>query len=197
MGQFAPDFDRGGRTRLRGSAVYLCGVAVSALLVFALADQLGVAALGGVRLSTRYFAAASLSWGLFLADAVRLWVGHSSSFGLQRQTPVKWRRKGLVGYFAWGLDTGTPFSTVRASSFPLIGFALTVLCLGDAWIGSAYLVGISSGLAIPILHWGGGTVGRIELLHARAKSVGAPIWLLSPSAVVGSGFLYVAIASLH
>lgn len=82
---------------------------------------------------------------LFVVDARFAWKSAPCSLGLKRQTPRRWGHS-PIGVLAWGLDTGLPFSTVRATALPLCGLLLVGLGLGMPWAGSAYAAGFLVGL---------------------------------------------------
>ena len=90
---------------------------------------------------------------LMFIDAVRLWGGRSTSFGPNRQTPYGWRLSGPIGVLGWGLDTGVPVTTVRASSLPMLGVLLVATGHGGPLHGLAYGLGLAVGLL-------GGVVSR-------------------------------------
>lgn len=73
-------------------------------------------------------------------DYRRLRCGNYCSIGLRRQTPRHLGRSQL-GVLAWGLDTGIPATTVRATTLPYLGVFLAGLGFGSKWIGLAYAVG--------------------------------------------------------
>jgi len=83
---------------------------------------------------------------LLVVDLIRVWAGKSFSVGLPRQTPYQWRFHGIRGFLAWGLDTGTSISTVRASALPLLSVAAVTLGFGAPWIGAAYAIGFGAAL---------------------------------------------------
>lgn len=89
---------------------------------------------------------AALLGALLAVDAVRLWAGASTSLGPARQTPYHWRLKGPAGVLGWGLDTGLPVATVRATSLPVIGVVLVATGHGGPAHGLAYGLGIMAGL---------------------------------------------------
>jgi hypothetical protein len=72
--------------------------------------------------------------------------GRTCSPGPTRQTPRRlgWSR---VGVFLWGLDTGVPMTTVRASGLPLAALLATALGLGAPWLGALYALGFLGALA--------------------------------------------------
>ena len=135
-----------GIRRFSDSGVYVLGVlvssAISVLAVHIAGDWFQQAA--GFRASVAAaLIAASL---LMLADSLRWWAGRSTSFGLKRQTPYDWRLKGRIGVFGWGLDTGVPVSTVRATSLPALGVILVATGHGSAFHGLLYGLGVVLGV---------------------------------------------------
>ena len=66
------------------------------------------------------------------AEAWRIYLHKPNSFGLRRQ----------AGQFArpmlWGLDTGIPLSTIRATILPVTGVALSLFGTGGPWLGVGY-----------------------------------------------------------
>ncbi len=75
-------------------------------------------------------------------DIWRILTGRYASTGLARQTPRRRPgRRPTMGILVWGLDTGVPLTTVRASSLPFIGIAGVALGFGTWWVGLAYSAG--------------------------------------------------------
>ena len=71
----------------------------------------------------------------------RVMTGRFGSTGLIRQTPERLGRSSHWGVLLWGLDTGTPVTTVRASALPLLGVVGVALGFGTVWSGILYAGG--------------------------------------------------------
>lgn len=93
---------------------------------------------------------------LISADLYRMATGRYGSFGLVRQTPAQRAASSSLGVAVWGLDTGLPWSTVRASSLPLIASAASLLGFGIWWQGLLY---------------GIGSIGTLWVICARQKGL--------------------------
>ena len=148
MGQFGPTFAANtGVRRMSDSGLYVLGALLSAA-VFVLAVDLTAGSFSREVLgSGGAMVAALVSVGLLmLIDAVRLWGGRATSLGPSRQTPYAWRLRGPIGVFGWGLDTGVPVTTVRASSLPLLGVLLVATGHGGPLHGLAYGAGVAAGV---------------------------------------------------
>ncbi|WP_419946120.1 hypothetical protein [Candidatus Poriferisodalis sp.] len=148
MGQFGPSVAAGrGLRRFADSGTYFAGVLASSSVFMLVADAVG----GRMRehAGDRGALTAALigASGLAAADGMRVWSGRTSSFGLSRQTPYRWRARGRQGVFAWGLDTGTPVLTVRATPLPMLGVILALTGHGGPLHGLFYGVGIVAGVA--------------------------------------------------
>ena len=147
MGQFGPSNRLSRYPVAPDVALYCSGVFVCATASVALLD----AAIGGFSKRfdphTRYVGVLSVAVVLIIFDLLRTCFAHvRSSCGLRRQTPYSWRAKGPVGILGWGLDTGIPFTTIRATSMPLIATTLICLGFGKAWFGVAYAGGLTAGV---------------------------------------------------
>ena len=75
-------------------------------------------------------------------------MGIPHAIGPSRQTPQRLSRHGRVGVLAWGLDTGIPLTTVRATSLPLSAITMAVLLDVPVYAGLVYAVGFLSGLIV-------------------------------------------------
>ncbi len=152
MGQFGPTFaNNSGVRRFCDGGVYALGVMLSSVLFVYVVDAAGTgfAAIAGRRGSM--LAALALSGLLILIDGLRVWGGRSTSFGLNRQTPYAWRLKGPIGIIGWGLDTGLPVSTVRATSLPLLGVILAATGHAGPLHGLFYGFGVTAGVLVGLL----------------------------------------------
>jgi len=78
---------------------------------------------------------------LMVAEAVSILLKQPYSFGLRRQTPRNLGRSPL-GVVIWGIDTGTPISTIRHTLLPVMAMSLTLLGVGGGLlVGLAYSTG--------------------------------------------------------
>jgi hypothetical protein len=77
---------------------------------------------------------------LLAADLVRAVRGRPNSLGPSRQTPYRWGRNYRFGTALWGLDTGIPVTTVRASALPLFSVAGASFGFGGLLTGALYVV---------------------------------------------------------
>ena len=184
MGQFGPTFrSRRGIRRFSDSGVYVLGVLVSSAISVLAVDIAGgwFQQAAGFRASVA--AALILAVLLMLADSLRWWAGRSTSFGLKRQTPYDWRLKGRIGVLGWGLDTGVPVSTVRATSMPALGVILVATGHGSAFHGLFYGVGVALGVlgGLPAVF----RYERIEQAMSeslrRYRALGPATLMLAPS----------------
>ena len=176
------------------SGLYMLGALLSAG-VFVLAVDLTAGSfsrevLGG----DGAMVAALVSVGLLmLIDAVRLWGGRTTSFGPSRQTPYAWRSRGPIGVLGWGLDTGLPVTTVRASSLPMLGVVLVATGHGGPLHGLAYGAGLAAGVL-------GGVVARPRRGDVRSVMTGLqqrhrsrrPVLLTVAPAALTAGVLAAA-----
>lgn len=144
MGQFRPAWSV--RARVPTTFVWFnTGFVTSAVLSFWLAFRIGAVAgtheRSGVHLLLLVVGAAVLVGG----DAMALRRRRACSVGPRRQTP---RAFGFMraGTLLWGLDTGTPFSTVRLTTLPLLGLLFSTLGYGSPWNGFAYAAGFLGAL---------------------------------------------------
>lgn len=92
---------------------------------------------------------------LVVADVIRVASGRYGSFGLVRQTRPRKAADSALGVAAWGLDTGLPWSTVRASSLPLVAFTAALLGFGTWWQGVLYCIGSVGALWVLCMRRGG------------------------------------------
>ncbi|MEY4371833.1 MAG: hypothetical protein RL219_602 [Actinomycetota bacterium] len=132
--------------------------------------------------SSREYAAIVLLALLLILDALRVWAGQTTSTGLNRQTPKAWGQTSALGVVGWGLDTGIPISTIRATPLPAIGMALTLCSLGSALGGLAYGIGLVAGVTWGSLRETGTVVMRKRL--AAAARLGRVAWMLAPTSSV-------------
>lgn len=161
-------------------ARFSLGFTLSATAAFWLLDQVpGAGARTRFEPGPRLAAVAALALGLVAVDVGRLRRGDRCSLGPRRQTPQDWGYRYRLGTLFWGLDTGLPFTTVRASVLPFTGVALATLGFARPWMGAVYAVGFCGALAAACL-WpgpaaaGGGpdpTVPMVERLIRSARTV--------------------------
>ena len=193
MGQFgpvAPGEKRSGSWRVTGT--YAAGALVSSwLFVLVLNSMVGapVSAALGERSST--LAALVLTSALLLVDAVRAWSGRRSSFGLSRQTPYEWRFKGRVGVLGWGIDTGLPISTVRATPVPMLGVILVATGHGGALHGPFYGLGVVLGVLAGMSKRTSGAAITVVMndLQRRLRRWGQFRVMLAPTLLTGAALL--------
>lgn len=189
MGQFGPTFatSRGIR-RFSDGGLYALGALASSTL-FVLAVYLAgtwFQEVAGRRASI--VAALGLAGLLMFVDVVRLWGGRSTSFGPGRQTPYEWRLKGRVGVLGWGLDTGLPVSTVRATSLPALGVILVATGQGSWFVGLFYGVGLALGVLVGMpralsrerIDWAMAELQRIR------RAIGPVLLVLVPTVLTAS-----------
>lgn len=141
MGQFRPSQRlRDGARPAPDLALFSAAFATSSVIAFLALDTVIGEALRGLPVSWRYVAALLGTFFLAGLEWRRLRRGQACSLGLGRQTP---RHLGRVpiGVVAWGLDTGIPVTTVRATILPFVGVYLTALGLAGKWVGLAYAIG--------------------------------------------------------
>lgn len=197
MGQFA-SYRNIGETfvqRWGGPGVYLVGCLVSATSFFFLLDKVGTLLNDSTGLRSRISVLVVLSTFVLVVDFVRHWAGRATSLGLSRQSPYRWSRRGYFGILLWGLDTGTPVSTVRFTAMPLLGSLLTGLGFGAPLIGLAYFAGLSAALLGPLFRRGPEVGTRVEHLHSGARDLSQSWILLSPIVVLAGGGLLVLFGS--
>jgi hypothetical protein len=172
VGQFGPTLSMPGgfRSRVKEVLVYIAGAVISGVLLFALVDALLGDRARAAEPRLRLLGLAMALVALLVADMIRVWAGRTTSCGLNRQTPKRWVKFGLAGIFGWGLDTGLPISTVRATPFPIVGLILVAAGFGTRWIGLLYTGGLTAGLLVSLtLPRGLETLERISLLRNSGK----------------------------
>ena len=168
VGQFGSIYHAGrGTSRWNGIALYLAGVCPSAILSIAALDLVIGSITRNWDTSRRVAILVGALSLLLTVDGLRVWAGKQSSLGLERQTPYRWRLKGPTGVVSWGLDTGIPITTVRATALPAVGLLLVTTGYGSWWVGLGYGLGLSLGLMQPMVRAPG--VDAPQLL-ARLKS---------------------------
>ena len=186
MGQFGPTYANSrGIRRFSDSGWYVLGALLSSTLFVAALAAAGAWFQEVAGRSGGIVAALGLCGLLMLVDAVRLWAGRSTSLGPARQTPYGWRLRGRMGAFGWGLDTGLPVSTVRATSLPALGVILAVTGHGAWFHGLFYGLGLSLGVLAGLAQVRPGE--RIDFAMARIqrwhRAVSPPVLVLVPSGV--------------
>jgi hypothetical protein len=184
-------------------ALFSAGFLVSSVAGFALAAGLGAALSAALAPRARSAILLGTVLVLLAVDLARLRRGHHCSLGLRRQTP---RVLGFqpIGPLVWGLDTGLPLTTFRATPLPFIGLACVVLGFGHPWIGLAYAAGFLGSL-VASCAWpeASGPVapeplppgqrGSLRIVGAL-RSWAQPAW--TASLIVGSGLLLLLTARL-
>ena len=190
MGQFGPTVSRNrGFWRFADSGLYVVGVlASSTVSVFVLDAVVGTRTREALGDERSLLVAAVLGGALLLVDALRVWAGRATSLGPSRQTPYAWRTKGAVGVLGWGLDTGLPVSTIRATPLPMLGVMLVATGHGGPLHGLVYGLGVTVGLATGLV------AGRAEpdvrkvmdRIQSGHRLLGPARLVLAPSAVVAS-----------
>lgn len=130
-----------GRRRWSPFLLYATGFVSSATAFFFVAHLVGneVTEQFSDDLRTRLLGIAAAV--LCALDLWRVMTGRFGSTGLIRQTPERLGRSSHWGVMLWGLDTGTPVTTVRASALPLLGVIGVALGFGIAWSGILYAGG--------------------------------------------------------
>lgn len=163
VGQFRPILTpppspAGGGSRLRAVtrfgdlARFSLGFTLSATVAFWLIDRVtGGAVRKGLGTGTRVAIVVAVALGLAAVDVARLRRGDRCSLGLRRQTPQSWGYRYRLGTMLWGLDTGLPFTTVRASVLPFTCLALAGMGLARPWAGAAYAAGFCGALGVACL----------------------------------------------
>ena len=189
MGQFGPTLARNkGIRRFSDSGVYVLGALVSSTVFVFVVDAAGgrLAAAAG-RQGSIVVALAAMGL-LMLVDAIRLWGGRSTSFGPARQTPYHWRLKGRTGVVGWGLDTGLPVSTVRATSLPVLGVILAATGHAGPFHGLFYGLGVTLGLltALPAVRSPERTDRAMDDLLRRYRSLGPTTFVLVPTGLTAA-----------
>ena len=133
---------------------------------------------------------------LLSADTLRLWSGRSTSLGPARQTPYEWRAKGWLGVWGWGLDTGLPFTTVRATPLPMLGLILAATGHAAAFHGLFYgaglLLGVGRGMSL--VRARRRTDKAIDELTERFMKLRPGPLLLTPSALTVAALAGTVIA---
>lgn len=119
--------------------VYSAGCFVGAGVSFYLLARIGQALAPVTSNGFRVALAGILATGLIVLDVKTK--ARTCSVGLRRQTP-KGAATGPIGVFLWGIDTGNPFTTFRATALPFL--AVVMVSLGDVesgLLGFAYAGG--------------------------------------------------------
>lgn len=136
--------------RVLGPSVYLLGVLVGSTVSVFLLDLTAGAVARRLDSSTRMVWLLVVLIALLLIEVARIWLGLDRSVGLNRQTPYQWRLRGLPGILGWGLDTGIPVTTVRATPMPLMAVLLVAFGFGVPYAGLFYAAGIATGLCVEL-----------------------------------------------
>lgn len=187
MGQFGPTFANGrGIRRFYDSGLYMLGVLTSSTVFVFAVDAAGsrFSEAAGTRGSV--VAALVPVSLLMVVDAIRLWGGRTTSLGLDRQTPYAWRLKGPTGVLAWGLDTGLPVSTIRATSLPALGVILAATGYTGPLHGLLYGLGVAVGLFAGMLAIRPGERAdrAMDDLVRRYRELGPARLVLAPSGLL-------------
>lgn len=120
---------------------------------------------------------------LLAADLARAVRGRPNSLGPSRQTPYRWGRNYRFGTALWGLDTGIPVTTVRASALPLFSVAGASLGFGGLLTGALYVASFCG--AVLFMSSRSTATGR----NAKAGYVSSLIRLSGLPRLVGIAFL--------
>ena len=189
MGQFGPTFAHGrGIRRISDSGVYVLGVLLSSAVFMFVLDAAGTRLGEAAGARGSMVAALVLAVLLMVVDAIRLWGGRTTSFGLERQTPYGWRLKGPIGVLGWGLDTGLPVSTVRATSLPALGMILAATGHAGPFHGLCYGIGVTLGVlgGLPAIRSGERTDRAMDKLVKRYRTLGPARLVLAPSGLIAA-----------
>ena len=99
--------------------------------------------------------------------------------------------------FGWGIDTGIPITTVRASPLPLLALFAVGTGFGAWWIGISYWFGLALGLIVPVRSAiGSDPPAAMRSLALRRKALGGVRVLLAPSLVVAAFWAAAAVSSI-
>lgn len=201
MGQFRPTL-QARRGLPRDLASFSAGFLFSSAAGFALAAWLGAGLASALAPRSRLALLLGTVLVLLAVDISRSRRGHTCSLGLRRQTP---RRLGFqpIGPLLWGLDTGLPLTTYRATPLPFVGLASVALGFGHPCIGLAYAAGFLGSLALSCVWPGRGNplqerrdplqrdlLQVVEALRTWTR----PAW--TASLVVGSGLILLLVSRL-
>ena len=189
MGQFGPTFAPStGIRRFSDSGIYVLGALVSSTAFLFVVDIAGGRFAEATGRSVAALVALVSVCVLMLVDAIRLWAGRSMSFGPSRQTPYRIRLWGWTGVLAWGLDTGLPVSTVRATPLPMIGVILTGTGHAGPLHGVFYGLGITLGLLVSLLNLSSPErIDRsMDILVRQYRSLNPAILVLAPSGLAAA-----------
>lgn len=187
MGQFGPSIaGNQGIRRFADSGVYLAGALASSFAFGLLADALGSGVRAMVGCQAALLTALGMASGLLTLDALRVWAGRSWSFGPTRQTPYGWRLNGWPGVLAWGIDTGLPVTTLRATPLPFLGVILVVTGHASPLHGLCYGVGLTLGVTTALAAARSQTrIDRaMDRLSGRCRQWGPARLVMAPSVVV-------------
>ena len=199
MGQFGPLFTgRPSRGRFVVVGTYAVGALASSLLFgLVVHTAVGVPVRSALGDRGSLLLAAALAGGLLAVDGLRVWGGRITSLGLKRQTPHEWRLRGLAGVLGWGLDTGLPLSTVRATPLPVLGVILVAAGHAGPFHGLLYGIGLAAGLlaGVPASRASTGIAATMDGLVRRRGALGASRLVLAPSALTAA--VLVSTWALH
>ena len=187
MGQFGPTLKNNRAVRrFADSGLYALGAVLSSLASVFVLDLAGnrFRDLAGPRVSV--LTALVLSGLLLAVDGLRVWGGRSTSLGPDRQTPHAWRLRGPVGILGWGLDTGVPVSTIRATSLPMLGVILVATGHAGPLHGLYYGCGLVVGVLIGLLALRPGERSDrgMDRIVRKYRSMGPARLVLAPTALV-------------
>ena len=189
MGQFGPTLaGNKGIRRFSDSGIYVLGVLASSTVFVFVVDAGGRRLEEAVGHQNSVMTALVAMCLLMLIDAIRLWGGRSMSFGPARQTPYRWRLKGQIGVLGWGLDTGLPVSTVRATSLPVLGVILAATGHAGPLHGLFYGFGLTLGLltALFAARSPERTDRAMDNLIRRYRSLGPTTFVLGPTGLTAA-----------
>jgi len=138
-------------------ALYSIGFIASAITFFYLLGLIGSQV--AERLEAPMISGTVVAVGIVLVtvEYLRIRSNDVCSIGLRRQTPKALGRS-PGGVILWGLDTGLPFTTIRATLLPLYGVILVTIGLGGGLAaGTGYGIGFLLALWAACLAKGNGS----------------------------------------
>lgn len=148
MGQFRPSQQATANSRPAFDlTLFSFGFLLAAVLSFAIvAATIGRLARSGLQQQWREIIVVAGAGVLATFDTIRIGARDHCSLGPRRQTPKHLGTSGPLGVILWGMDTGTPITTVRATSLPFLGVLAVALGFGSQWIGVSYAGGFLTAL---------------------------------------------------
>jgi hypothetical protein len=149
VGQFGPSWEVASpRRRLPADLIlFSTGFLTASVASFWLLAAVGELVRSSLTANTRTMLATGTLTLLASVEVLRLRRGSPCSLGLSRQTPRHWGLRSPFGVLGWGLDTGVPFTTVRATALPLVVCSLSLLGYATGWLGVMYGIGFLASLS--------------------------------------------------